>query len=204
MTCSTEKLSALADGDLPQGEAARLRTHVDACEKCRAELAALEGMKRALADEGRVPLEPRAGWHELARRLDKEPAPRAPWWRPALGWALVPAALAIAVGVGAWRHHRAAGVSDDQLIAEAEREFRDADATYARALDKLRAVTEHARAEWPEPRRREFDAAQAALDRATEQCRAVAHARPADGQAEQLLFAAYRKQIAFYQEQILR
>jgi hypothetical protein len=195
-------LSALADGDLPQAEAEALRAHVEGCDACRRELDELTLLKAALADEGRVPLEPRTGWGQLVDRLNQEP--RRVWWRPRWSWALAPALLAFAFGgASAWRWHRA-HTSDDQLLAEATREFRDADASYGRALDKLRAVTDRARAAWPEDRRREFDAARAALEHATEQCRAVARARPADGQAEDLLFAAYRKQISFYQEQLLR
>jgi Putative zinc-finger len=204
MRCSTEKLSALADGDLAAGEREQVRAHVEGCGECRRALADLESLKLLLADEGRVPLEPRSGWAQLAERLNKEPPARANWWRLGARWALVPAALLLAVGAGAWRHYRVVPVSDDQLIAEAEGEFRQADGVYTHALDKLRSVTAHARGAWPEPRRRDFDAAQSALESATEQCRAVARARPADGQAEALLFAAYRNQISFYQEQLLR
>jgi uncharacterized protein YukE len=90
------------------------------------------------------------------------------------------------------------------LLHEAEVEFRGAEAQYRHALDKLVEVTAHVRAEWPEARVREYQAARLSLDEATRQCREVARAHPADPEAEELLFAAYRKQIRFYEEQLLR
>lgn len=205
MKCDVEKLSALADGDLGPGEAARVRGHLAGCAACRAALDTIEALKRTLADEGarelgRAPDAFEAVWAKL-----KAPE-RRPWWRPLrarFALALSPVAMAAAVAAMLWLRG-APGPTDDQLLAQAAAEFRRADAQYARALEKLRTVAQRARAEWPEVRRREFDEAQAALEAATEKCRLAARARPADPDAEALLFAAYRRQIGFFQEQLLR
>jgi hypothetical protein len=208
--CNVEKLSALLDGDLGAREAAKLRAHVDGCAACRGELAALDQMRQALAAESAHAPAPSDvegdGWAQLAARLGATPA--APERRFRLGWLLAPAgamALLAAIGGGIWlRHLRAPTPSDDTLIAEAEGEFRAAEAQYQRALEKLRTVADGMRAGWPEPKRRDYDAAQASLEAAVEQCRNVARSRPSDPEAEELLFAAYRKQIDFVQTQLLQ
>jgi hypothetical protein len=199
MTCDVEKLSMLADGDLSPPEAASVRAHLESCTKCRDELAAIELMRTQLAA---LPApEGEDNWLTLAKKL---PAPvRASWlerwsWRR---WALAPAfALAVVAAVVWVQQHR--GPSDEVLLKEADAEYRGAEAQYQRALAKLDQVASHARAEWPEARQKEFDAARAALQAATEQCKKVAQA--GDIESEQLLFAAYRKQIHFYQDELLR
>ena len=115
--------------------------------------------------------------------------------------ALVVVALA---GGGALRWHKGRGLSDDAVIAQAEDEFRAADDHYRRAVESLRTVAEKQRETWTPPKRAEYDAAQAQLEAAVARCRAVAHERPADADAEELLFAAYRKEIRFFEDQMIR
>jgi hypothetical protein len=196
--CDRAQLSAFLDGDLPERKAARVRAHVDGCDACRRELTALQEMRTQLSS---LPAAEPAGdgWIALSRKLAQEaPAPRR--WRR---WALLPALGTLAVAGVMWLQ-RARGPSDDMLIQQAEVEFRGAEAQYQRALGKLEQVVQHARADWSDARAREYDAARAALEAATEQCRQVARSQPADPDAEEMLFAAYRKQIHFYQEQILK
>jgi hypothetical protein len=201
MRCQAEKLSALVDGDLSPRAAARVRRHLAECARCQSELAGLEQLRASLGALGEDEPDAPDVWLRLAQRLAVPAPPRRMAWRwPALA---VGALTAAALLLGARRQLRA-GPSDDAIIAEAEHEFRSADAEYLRAIEKLRGVTAHARSGWPEARRREYDTAQAALDAATERCQGVARARPADAEAEALLFAAYRKQIDFFEEQLWR
>lgn len=208
MTCVTEKLSALLDQDLPAREAARVRLHLAACAACRDALAELTSLKAALGGEAACPLLPDEsqgdGWAQLAARL----GPTGPKTGPRFRFRLVlrPVALALAIlGAGAWWvRHGAAQPSDAQLYAQAEVEFRQADAQYQRAIDTLRRVVGGARSGWSPERSRAFDAAQAGLDRAIGECRRLARARPADAEAEELLYAAYRNQIRHFQDELLR
>ena len=204
--CDVGKLSALVDGDLSPRGAARLRSHVASCPSCTRALADLETMKRGL---GALP--ERAGedhWTELVNRL-AQPLPSEPRrWLPSLSWRVaLPslAALVLVAGGGAWlRWHKGRGLSDDAVIAQAEAEFHKADEHYRRAVDELRPVAEKERKEWPLPKRAEYDAAQAQLEAAVARCRQVAGERPADVDAEELLFAAYRKEIRFFEDQMMR
>lgn len=201
MTCSTEKLSALLDGDLSSREAASVRAHADGCAACARALADLTTLRDALAAERAHPPEPVGdGWATLMARLGPTgAAPRSRWrwlWAPSTVGAALACALAILVVRQALKPR---GPSDDQLIAQAEAEFRRADAQYQRAVEKLRAVAQK-RSRHPMGA---LDEAQAKLDAAVEECRRVARERPSDADAEQLLFAAYRKQIDFYERQLL-
>jgi hypothetical protein len=101
-----------------------------------------------------------------------------------------------------WHNHR--GLSTDSVIAEAESEFRSADAQYRRAVERLRQVTADAQRSWPPPRRAEYEAAELQLEAAVEHCRQIATDRPADVDAEELLFAAYQKQIRFFEDAMMR
>jgi Putative zinc-finger len=209
MKCSDEQISALVDGDLPPRTAVRVRAHIDSCARCKAEEAALTQMRSGLASlPAPEPSDPKEdGWLDLVKKLQSEPAAPPPrfwqrWsWRR---WVLAPsfATVAIVTALVFWQRGR--GLSDETLLQQAEVEFRGAESQYQRALDKLERVTDHAQGEWPAARQTQYQTARAALEAATDQCRKVAHARPADAEAEELLFAAYRKQISFYEEQLLQ
>jgi len=206
MKCDVERLSALVDGDVSARQAARLRAHVDGCAGCARALADLETMKRGL---GALPA--RAGednWSIVVNRL-AQPAPVEPrrlWPVLSLRWALPSVALmAMLAGGGAWlRWHKGRGLSADKVIAHAESEFHKADEHYRRAVDELRDLAEKERRGWPLPKRAEYEAAQAQLEAAVARCRQVAEQQPADVDAEELLFAAYRKEIRFYEDQMMR
>jgi hypothetical protein len=204
--CDDRKLSALVDGDLAPPEAARVRAHVDGCARCRQGIADLETMTRGLSSL--PPAEGDDRWSVLVNRLAAGPStlPLGPpsWWRRRF---IVPslATLVLAIAGGGWlRWHKGRGLSDDAVIAQAESEFRAADAHYRRAVDDLRVVAEKQREGWTPPKRAEYDAAQAQLEAAVARCRAVAGERPADVDAEELLFAAYRKEIRFFEDQMMR
>jgi len=208
VTCDTRLLSALADGDLAGRKAARVRAHVADCARCQRALGDLETMKRGL---GALP--ERAGedhWSSLVNRLAQPvESSRQRWLLPAVPWRWVAPALALVlVGLGggaAWlRWHKGTGMSADAVIAHAEAEFHNADTHYRHAVEELRAVAEKQRASWPLPKRAEYDAAQAQLEAAVARCRQVADERPTDVDAEELLFAAYRKEIRFFEDQMMR
>ncbi|HEX8953090.1 MAG TPA: zf-HC2 domain-containing protein [Polyangia bacterium] len=206
MKCAVEKLSALVDGDLSARKAARVRAHVEACASCRRALADLETMKRGL---GALP--ERAGddnWSVLVNRLAQPRRPEPRRLLPALSWRWAAPSLALVAlvaGGGAWlRWHKGRGMSADTVIAHAESEFHKADEHYRRAVDELRDLAEKERRSWPLPKRAEYDAAQAQLEAAVARCRQVAEQQPADVDAEELLFAAYRKEIRFYEDQMMR
>ena len=197
MSCDLTKLSALSDGDLSPREAEKLRAHVGGCENCRRELAALEALRTQLSS---LPApEGDDNWLAIAKQLN-QPAPRRWSWRR---WALVPTFAAAALAMVVWMQ-RQHGPSDEVLLREADAEFRGAEAQYVHALAKLDQVVTHARGEWPKERQQAFDTARSSLIAATEQCRQVAHAAKADPEAEELLFASYRKQINFYEEQLMQ
>jgi len=206
MKCDVAQLSALADGDLSERAAKKVRAHVDGCASCARALADLETMKRGL---GALP--ERGGednWSIVVNRLAQPMAPEPRRWLPALSWRLALPSLALVAmlaGGGAWlRWHKGRGLSADAVIAHAESEFHKADAHYRRAVEELRTLAEKERRDWPLPKRAEYDAAQAQLEAAVTRCRQVADQQPADVDAEELLFAAYRKEIRFFEDQMMR
>jgi tetratricopeptide (TPR) repeat protein len=210
-----EELSAHLDGDLSPARAAAVKAHVAGCAVCTKELAAIAALRSALASAPPPPppsLD--AGWAALSAALADEKARRPrrfAWVRRILAVRLGPlplrlgptlAACAVALAVvGGMRLRRPAPIpSDDAIIAQAEDEFRLAEAHYQRALERLTTIAERSRPAWSAERRAAFDSARAELESAVESCRKVAHANPADGAAQELLFAAYRKQIAFVED----
>lgn len=206
--CRPQRLSALVDGELTPRQAARVQAHVSACATCSAavsELVALKESLATLASEGGDD-----NWSLLVNRL-AQPAPsvalaqRVRRW-PSLRYLTPILALTLcATGTAGWlRHERGRGLSADAVIAHAEKEFRAADAHYRRAIEELRTVAEAQRQGWPLPKRAEYDAAQAQLEAAVTRCRAIAEERPADVDAEELLFTAYQKEIRFYEDQMMR
>jgi len=173
MKCDVAQLSALADGDLSERAAKKVRAHVDGCASCARALADLETMKRGL---GALP--ERAGddnWSIVVNRLAQPMAPEPRRWLPVLSWRLALPSLALVAmlaGGGAWlRWHKGRGLSADAVIAHAESEFHKADAHYRRAVEELRTLAEKERRDWPLPKRAEYDAAQAQLEAAVTRCR---------------------------------
>jgi hypothetical protein len=191
--------------------------HLESCEECRRALGQLEALARELRADGATPdptLEGADDWLRISARLSERPGERERergWARRTLRLlgghglrlALGAAALAAALALGVTRLYPR-GPSDDRIVAEAEAEFRAADQQYQRAVERLRLVSDRARARWPKDRRDAYEAAAVELERATARCREVALGRPADPETEQLLYAAYRHEIRFFEEQLLR
>jgi anti-sigma factor RsiW len=196
---STERLSAFADGDLSRFSARRVARHIDGCARCQGELTALRATVAAMpslsAPDDYEPPPADAAWAELAARL---PAAAPPRPRRIFAWAM-PLAAATAMAALGVVFLRGRGPSDADILAQADVEFRRAEDHYQRALTKLREAAEHDRSAWPASRRAAYENAQRALGEAREACRRVAlGARDPD--AEEQLFGAYQKEIAFYQD----
>ena len=108
-------------------------------------------------------------------------------------------------GGGAWlRWHKGRGLSADAVIAHAESEFHKADEHYRRAVDELRtrrgAGAQGVAAAQARRVRRGAGAARGGGDALPPGRRS----QPADVDAEELLFAAYRKEIRFFEDQMMR
>ena len=200
-------ISPRLDGDLRADEARAVDAHLADCGHCASLSRQTESMiaaMRALLS----PEPPPSLWTRIDERLDEKPAQRGLLtalhletgrWR----WAVSAIAVAgIAVGVGIKLHHPVP--SDDVLLADAQLEFAKAEAHYTRAIADLRTLTGHERERWPDERRSRFDRALTALDEATERCRDATRTRPADADAEELLYGSYRRQIAFLEESLMR
>jgi len=129
-------LDPYLDGDLPPGEADRVRRHLDACPACAAELslaARIQGELRALPRPDCPPevIERvrRAGRGEVVPFPSRERAPR---WRIAAAAALV----ALAVGGGALGVHLQHVQRQQEQVAEATREARLALAYFGKVTRK--------------------------------------------------------------------
>lgn len=117
MTCEAARLlmQTALDGDLPPGEAEALRGHLDGCEACARDAAALTGAVAALEALPAMPAPP-----ELLARLDPEldrlsRAQQARRWAP-LG--ALAAGLIVALSLGQFQE-RNLGMSPDQLAMDA-------------------------------------------------------------------------------------
>jgi anti-sigma factor RsiW len=216
-----ERLSAFVDGDLPAAELQSVRQHLEDCAACAdraAELGALARAARALD----APEPPPTLWPAIEGALDR---PLAGWlsWRPfgvgALAGAAValvlvltarPAARAVAVAPRALEAaqaspaSRAAPVSNDPLIAEAEQEFARAAAVYERSIEKLRGLLVREEGHWSTDVRARYDERLARLDEAIVRSREVARRAPGDSEGNEQLFAAYQQKLAFLTETVHR
>jgi len=92
-------LQALADGDLPPAEVARLREHLRSCAACRRELEAIEAVRAALlADAGEVPLRPM--WPAVRRQFRRSAPVRFGWSLALQAATVVAAGFALGVALG--------------------------------------------------------------------------------------------------------
>jgi hypothetical protein len=204
------RLSAYLDGELGEHEAAGVEEHLTDCGSC----AAMERETRGAVDGLRAlpGLDaPEGMWSRIAAELDAQPEPRPSWaerfarWRWALGGATAAAfamALLVLVVRPLWRS--APGPSDESLWRDAQAEFRRAEEHYQRAIADLDQLAGRAKDGWPEERRRHFEDARVAYDREIETCRRVAYKHPDDSDAQELLYRAYREEITFLEDALLR
>jgi len=117
-------LEPYLDGDLPPGEADRVRHHLDACPACAAELSLAARIQRELRALPQPDCPPeviervrRAGRGEVVPFPSRERAPR---WRTAAAAALA----VLAVGGGALGVHLQRVQRQQEQVAEATREAR--------------------------------------------------------------------------------
>jgi hypothetical protein len=217
------RLSAWRDGDLGALRAALVRRHVARCPVCQAEVRALDDAVASLALLKQAPPGAdageghEAGWQALCRALDADPqpmpmpAPEPRRWRwqrnlprPALvlGGAMAAAAVAVVAIVWARPALQRRQVDEDQMITLAEEQFRRAELSYQRAADDLRAITARRQTDWSPERARGHEEGLRALELELARRRAEARARPADALAQQRLYLAYRREIAYLQDSL--
>jgi hypothetical protein len=146
-----------------------------------------------------APEPPPALWTRIEARLDEKERPRRRFWLLAPVGAFAAAALVLALRLG-----RPVPPSDDALLADAQAEFQKAEQHYARAALDLRALSARERERWPDEKRRRFDDALVAHRDTVERSRREALARPVDPEAQERLYGAYRREIAFLQDALMR
>ena len=222
-----ERLSAFLDGDLPAGDLASVRQHLEACAACARRADELSAVARAVRALD-APEPPPTLWPVIAGVLAREDdGPRArPGWadrwlspRPfGIGMvAGVAAATAIVVllGAGARRgappadapavaREPAPAAPQDPLLAEAEQEFARAAAVYERSIEKLRGLLAREETRWSPETRARYDERLARLDEAIARSREAARRAPSDVDGNEQLFAAYQQKIAFLTETVHR
>ena len=229
---SLERLSAYLEGDLPAGELASVRQHLEACAACAGhadELAALTRAARTLE----VPEPPATLWPGIAGALardDDGALARERWsyrWLAARPFGIgmlagvgAAAVIAIVRGVSRGRPMVAREVPPaavepiravlappgprDPLLAEAEQEFARAAAVYERSIEKLRRLLVREEASWSPEMRARYDERLARLDEAIARSREEARRAPGDSEGNEQLFAAYQQKIAFLAETVQR
>ena len=217
-TCTTERLSAFFDGDLPPAEAAGVRAHVATCATCTATLADL----RALVTNARaleVPEPPPTLWPSIAGAV--EGRERFAWlkislWRPLTIGAMAGAVAVVLVvfALPAVRARRSvapqppppeiasteastAAAATDPLLHEAEAEFAQAAAAYERSIEKLRTLLAREEARWSPEERTRMAERLGQLDEVIVRSRDLARRTPGDSAGNEQLFAAYQQKIAF-------
>jgi Putative zinc-finger len=215
--CVPGRLSAYLDGDLPAGEMAAVRAHLDHCPSCAqeaAEISALVGAARTLDR----PEPPPTLWPAIAGKLEALDAAERRGlgllgWRPFAAGAFA-GAVAVMVVVLALRAPRplvaalsgpAAAVTgqaaapdpSDPLLEEAEAEFSRAAAAYERSIEKLRALLAAEETRWSHNERARYAERLSRLDDAIARSREVARRTRGDDAGNEQLFAAYQQKIAF-------
>lgn len=105
-TCGMSKMiSAFADGQLSERDRGRVARHLEICERCREEYAAVCALNRLVGDMGES--EPSSGfasgfWRKLAQT--ERPKPKTLWpglrqWGSRPVWAAAAATVVLAVGL---------------------------------------------------------------------------------------------------------
>ena len=190
-----ERLDDYVDGSLSGTDRAAIQDHLERCEVCRADVAALEAL---LADSGRLPRviePPRDLWPGIDRRLDDARRILARRWLPLAAAAVI--ALVSTVTVLELARRGGEGVRPRPVATP--QPWRGTDSEYRRAVAELReALAVTARDLAPETRA-EVDRNLKIIDGAIEETRAALARDPGDPGLHELLRAAYQKKLEVLQ-----
>lgn len=196
----SERLSALADGD---DSDRALVDHVRGCEVCGRVLDELKAQRAALAALGDAPgaAPTDVGLHRILVTLAAEKrAQRLP------RWAVLAGATAIALIVGGVtvrqllaRQHRR--MTDEQIMAGADAAYRRAEREYTEAVSLLRERLQSQLEVAPDP---ELERGAKVLAAAREQAAALASRGEPDPERQALLRQAFRAEIRYYEDALLR
>jgi anti-sigma factor (TIGR02949 family) len=112
-------------GRLPEREAQELRSHLDGCSACRAELALEQRLRAAVGSEGTVELAPQGAMRKFFERLDslepdlpaRAPAPSQSRWRSAARWRVAAAVVVVVQAIGLGALATRVAVQDARLAA---------------------------------------------------------------------------------------
>lgn len=205
-------ISASVDGELAAANADVLRQHLMHCMSCAAlqeDLRTLRAVAASLPDH-----EPPEDLFERSFNSFQKAGP--PRWRRAaqLGGGLLALAAAALLAFGWWAPakveappqptvRRPRRQADAELLRSASLEFRRAEQHYQLALSQLRLIATRESQRWEPARRRGYELRLAGLRAVIHRCRHAARISPADPALQELLFAAYRKQIHYLRRAIL-
>ena len=215
-------LDALVDGELDADRAAAIQAHLGVCTGCQARLDAT----RELVEAARslAPIDPPdsllgATFQRLAV-VAAEEAERPPMWWWWKAWrktilagglaSLAVGAFALSLVVRARRQKEPpprppiTSVPETDLYLEAVREVARADEEHARAVAELRQIVAEERPRWRPEVARAFDENLAVIDRAVQRQREIARRQPGDFAAQDALASAYKKELDFLQEAVVR
>ncbi len=213
-------LSELEDGTLDEARARAVRGHLLECAACRAEGEAIHKIAVAAASLGAVD-PPASVWDGIAARLDDHEIAysrrsRLWWWwqafrRPLFyaGGAVAAAALVVVLYMRDRRVEVApapkpAPASPQALVDEALAEIERAESGYVSAIDDLRGIVGDEKSKWPPAMQAAFDRNLADIDAAVERLREAARRAPGNLQAQEALYASYRRKIDYLQEAVVR
>jgi len=227
-----EELSGLLDGEVAPARAGELRAHLEGCAACAEtydELARLRAAARDLA-----PAAPPAGLFERvlaevapaslpARGQRAQPVRRRRWLMPAAAAVVLSAAAAVVLLMMPRRSTDASGLartllgavvdpgpgpgpgaSDDEIMAAAMDEIARGEEHYTRAIGELKRLVVRERVKWTPAVAASFDQSLREIDQAVARTREMARRAPGDADSQDALVAAYRREVDFLEEMIVR
>lgn len=196
----SERLSVLIDAQSNDKAGTKLADHVGGCESCAAVLADLRLQRAALARFGDAPdaAPTDVGFHRLISTLRAERrVRRLPTWF-ALAATATAVVLIAGVGVRQLQVARQRRVTDEEIVAGADAAYRRAEREYGVALSLLE---ERVRAGKPDAR---VEEGARALATARERAAALVAEDHADPEREALLRDAFRAEVRYYEDALLR
>jgi len=195
-----EMLSAHLDGDLDEGEAARVKTHLSECAACQTTLEELGALRDGLSALGEV--EPsRDLWAQISVRHNEERTGR-PWFRLAVPAVAAAAAAALLIVL---MPHGAPETGAEPKIARAYAGVVAAERTYIDSIAALEeAVGDEAVATMSPKARVAIELGLAQIDATIEHCKRELEAAPNDFSAHRTLLAAYQRKVDLLTELVDR